>query len=83
MISVLDYLYKTPATGKMWHKVNYKEFSFSRELSLSYNLPIAEGKTDGFLPFSRVLLRKETQTVSSKIWSRVDNSISYDDHLYA
>ena len=63
------------------------EFSFSytsclpktEELSLSYYLPIAGGRIIGFIPFPRVLVLYEMQSVSSTIWTRVTVSISYDD----
>ena len=51
------------------------EFSFSltsclskaEELSLSYYLPIARGRIIGFIPFPRVLMLYEMQSVSSRI----------------
>ena len=51
------------------------EFSFSQtsgltkaeESRLSYNLPIAEGRIIGFIPFPRVLVLCEMQSVSSRI----------------
>ena len=66
------------------------EFSFSltscltkaEEHSLSYYLPIAGGRIIGFIPFPRVLVLCEMQSVSSKIWTRVAVSISYDDNDY-
>ena len=66
------------------------EFSFSytsylpkaEEPSLSYNLPIAGGRIIGFIPFPRVLVLCEMQSVSSRIWTRVAVSISYDDNHY-
>ena len=36
----------------------------------------------GFIPFPRVLVLCEIQPVSSKIWTRVAVSISYDDNHY-
>ena len=62
------------------------EFSFSKtsclskaeEPSLSYYLPIAGGRIIGFIPFPRVLVLCEMQSVSSRIWTRVAVSISYD-----
>ena len=36
-------------------------------------------KKDGFMAFPRPLLRNETQTASSRIWTRI-YSISYDDN---
>ena len=66
------------------------EFSFSstscltkaEEPSLSYYLPIAGGRIIGFIPFPRVLVLCEMQSVSSRIWPRVAVSISYDDNHY-
>ena len=66
------------------------EFSFSKtsrltkaeELSLSYYLPIAGGWIIRFIPFPRVLGLCEMQSVSSRIWTRVAVSISYDDNHY-
>ena len=66
------------------------EFSFSytscltkaEEISLSYYLPIAGGRIIGFIPFPRVLVLCELQSVSSWIWTRVAMSISYDDNHY-
>ena len=63
------------------------EFSFSgtccltkaEEPSVPYYLPIAGGRAIGFIPFPRVLALCEMQSVSSRIWTRVAVSISYDD----
>ena len=49
---------------------------------MSYYLPIAGGRIIGFIPFPRVLVLCEMQSVSSKIWTRIDVSNSYDDNLY-
>ena len=65
-------------------------FSFSwtscltkaEELSLSYYLPIAGGRIIGFIPFPRVLVLCEMQSVSSRILTCVAVSISYDDNPY-
>ena len=51
--------------------------------SLSYNLPIAGGRIIGFIPFPRVLVLCEMQSISSRIWTRVPVFISYDDNNYA
>ena len=64
------------------------EFSFSQtsclpeteEPSLFYYLPTAGGRIIGFIPFPRVLMRCEMQSVSSRIWTRAAVSISYDDN---
>ena len=66
------------------------EFSFSytscltkaEEPSLPYYLPIAEGRIIGFIPFLRVLILCEMQSVLSRIWTRAAVSISYDDNHY-
>ena len=60
------------------------EFSFSKaeEPSLPYYLPIAGGRIIGFIPFPRILVLCEMQSVSSRIWTRVAVSISYDDNHY-
>ena len=52
------------------------------ELSLSYYLPIAGGRIIGLIPFPRVLVLCEMQSASSRIWTRVAVSISYDDNHY-
>ena len=49
---------------------------------LPYYLPIAGGRIIGFIPFPRVLVLCEMQSVSSRIWTRVAMSISYDDNHY-
>ena len=61
------------------------EFSFSLTSclikaevpSLPYYLPITGGRIIGFIPFPRVLVLCEMQSVSSRIWTRVVVSISY------
>ena len=66
------------------------EFSFyytscltkAEEPSLSYYLPITGGRIIGFIPFPRVLVQCEMQSVSSRIWTCVAESISYDDNHY-
>ena len=66
------------------------EFSFSKtscrtkaeEPSLPNYLPIARGRIIGFIPFPRVLVLCEMQWISSRIWTRVAVSISYDDNHY-
>ena len=66
------------------------EFSFSKtscltkaeESSLSYYLPMAERRIIGFIPFPRVLVLCEMQSVSYRIWTRVAVSTSYDDNHY-
>ena len=66
------------------------EYSFSNtscltkaeEPSLLYYLPIAGGRIIGFIPFPRVLVLCEMQSVSARIWTRVTVSISYNDNHY-
>ena len=44
----------------------------AKEPNLPHNLPIAGGGgIDRFMPFSGALAQRETQTVLSKIWTRV------------
>ena len=54
----------------------------AEEPILSYYLPIAGGRIIGFIPFPRVLVLCEMQSVSSRIWTRIVVSISYDDNHY-
>ena len=54
----------------------------AEEPSLSYYLPIAGGGIIGFIPFPKVLVLCEMQSVSSRIWTRVAVYISYDDNDY-
>ena len=54
----------------------------AEEPSLRYYLPIAGGKIIEFIPFPRVLAICEMQSVSSRIWTRVAVSISYDNTHY-
>ena len=54
----------------------------AEETSLSYYLPIAGGRIIGFIPFPRVLVLCEMQSVSSRIWTRIAMSISYEDNHY-
>ena len=51
-------------------------------LSLSYFLPIAGGRIIGFIPFLRVLVLGKMQSVSSRIWTRVAESISRENNHY-
>ena len=53
-----------------------------KNISLSYYLPIAGGRILGFIPFPGVLVQCEMQSVSSRIWTHVTGSISYDDNHY-
>ena len=50
--------------------------------SLSYYLPIAGGRIIGFIPFPRVLVLCEMQSVSSRIWTRIAVFTSYGDNDY-
>ena len=54
----------------------------AEEPSLSYYLPIAGGRIIGFIPFPRVLVLCEMQSVSSRIWTRIAVHISYGDNDY-
>ena len=52
------------------------------EPSQPYYLPIAGGRIIGFIPFPRVFVLCEMQSVWSRIWTRVIVSLSYDDNHY-
>ena len=66
------------------------EYSFSstgchakiKEPSLLYYLPLARGRTVGFIPFMRVLVLCEILTASSRIWTWVSISICYAHKHY-
>ena len=45
-------------------------------------LPIAGGRIIGFIPFQRVLVLREMQSVTSRIWTRIAVFISYGDNDY-
>ena len=74
--------------GQFLSEFNRSEFSFlsprpvaiPRLKSLAYYLPIAKRKTIGFIPFPRVLALCEMPAASSRIWTLVPMSISYDDN---
>ena len=55
----------------------------AEEPTLPYYLPIAGGRIIGFIPFPRVLVLCEMQSVLSRIWTRVAVSISYEDNHYS
>ena len=54
----------------------------AEEPSLSYYVPIAGGRIIRFIPFPRVLVLCEMQSFSSRIWTLVAGSISYDYNHY-
>ena len=54
----------------------------AEEPSLLYYLLIAGGRIIGFIPFPRVLVLCEMQSVSSRFWIRVAMSIPYEDNHY-
>ena len=64
------------------------EFSFSstgcqnkaNERCLPYDLHKTGERIIGFLPYSRVFMSSEMQPVSTRNWTRVVVSISYDDN---
>ena len=78
------YIFKLSLTG-----LN-TEFSFSlsscltraEEPSLPYYLRITGGRIIGSIPFPRVLVLCEMQSVSSRIWTRIAVAISYDNNHY-
>ena len=54
----------------------------AEEPSLPYYLPIVGGRIIGFIPFPRVLVLCEMQSVLSRIWTRIAVFISYGDNDY-
>ena len=87
------HIYQPLLSGRIWHKVSFyaefNRFEFrlvasprAEEPSLLYYLPIAGGRIIGFIPFPKVLVLCEMQSVSSRIWTRVAVYISYDDNHY-
>ena len=92
------YIYQPHRSGRILHKVNFKrsltglnsEFSFSKtnclskveEPSLPNYLPIAGTRILRFIPFLKVLMLIEMQSVLSRIWTRVAVSISNNDNHY-
>ena len=55
---------------------------WQKKPNLPYYLPIPGGRIIGFIPFPTVLVLCEMQSVSSRIWTRIVESNSYDDNLY-
>ena len=53
----------------------------AKEPSLPYYFSIT-GRRDGFMTFLRTLVWSVTQTASSRIWTQVSDSISYDNNCY-
>ena len=51
--------------------------------SLSYYLPIAVGRIVKFIPFQKELEGWEMQTASSRFWTRIAKSISFNDNYNA
>ena len=92
------HIYQPLRSGMIWHKVNFKvelnRFEFrvfllldccltkAEEPSVPYNLPITGGRIIGFIPFPMLLVLCEMQSVSSRIWTCVAVSISYDNNHY-
>ena len=91
-------IYQHHSSGRIWQRSIFKlkltglnsEFSFfetswltkAEDPSLPYYLSIAGGIIIGFIPFLMVLVLCEMQSVSSRIWTRVAVSISYNDNHY-
>ena len=89
------YLPIPSSMNRVWYKVSFKlgtaglnsEFSFSltgcliktKDISLFYYFfRVSEGR--GFMPFIKAFARREKETASSRIWTRVADSISYVDN---
>ena len=54
-----------------------------KEPSRPYYFFIARGRIIGFIPYPRVLVIFKMQSASSRIWTRVAVSISFDDNHYS
>ena len=61
--------------------LSWKQYPQNSNCTATY-LPIAGGRIIGFIPFLRVFVLCEMYSVSSRIWTRVAESISYDDNHY-
>ena len=67
-----------------------KEFSFplmschikAKEPNLLFSFSVAGGRVDGFIPFPRILTRREISNASSRIRTYVAVSISNHDIYY-
>ena len=57
-------------------------FTKVRELSLPCYLLIIGARSDGFMPFSRVLAWGKTKAVSPRIWTRGVSFISWEYYCY-
>ena len=80
MLSKNLFIYKLKERKKL---TNLSLFLYHIYLTLlPYYLPIAGGRIIGFISFPRALVLCEMQSVSSRIWTRVVVSISYDDNHY-
>ena len=51
----------------------------AKEPSQLYYIPIARGRTHGFMPFPRTFVWSETLAASSRAWTKIANSISYNN----
>ena len=92
------YFLNPSTTRKMWHNVNFfrqskaglnSDFSFPwtgciwGKRSYSTLLFIDSlGRRDRFMPFPRVIVRSETQTSSSRVWTQFVDHISEADDCY-
>ena len=88
------HIYQPLRSVRIWHKVSFwAEFSRSEfrvflllldspRLKNPSALPGAGGRIIGFIPFPRVLVLSEMQPASSRFWTRITVSISYDDNHY-
>ena len=85
-------IYQPLRSGRIWHKVNFLsrvqqvwiQSCPSPRLVASPRLKnlVAGGRIIEFIPFPRVLVLCERQSVLSGIWTRIAVSISCDDNHY-
>ena len=73
-----------PLSELFFHRSYLKTTTLTKneEPSLPYYLLLAGGRIIGFIPFPRVLVLCEMQSATSRIWTCVTVSISYDDNHY-
>ena len=52
-------------------------FAEAKEPNLLYYLPIAGERTDGFMPFPKILMWSEKQITSSRIWTQIGDFLRW------
>ena len=82
---------KDVTQGQFLNRVNqvWIQFSFltdcltkAKKIQSTIQLPIAGERIDEFMPISRAYVWSEMKIASSRTWTQVTNSISYNDNRY-